>query len=266
MDAPLLARGALRLLALTLLAYAVFAAAVWLFAERLIFLPPRDRHPPAPDLLLLPRAGGGKVAAVHLRHPDAPYTVLFSHGNAETIGDGAWFLHALRDAGFSVLAYDYAGYGMSTGRPTERGAYADVDAAYDHLVGAGVPPERIIAHGRSLGGAVAADLASRRPVAGLVLESTFTSAFRVASDRPFVPFDRFRTLAKLPRVSVPVLVIHGTRDAVIPPAHGERLLAAARGPKRILRVEGAGHDDLAAVAGEGYWRALREFASSLESD
>ncbi|HEX6910727.1 MAG TPA: alpha/beta fold hydrolase, partial [Longimicrobium sp.] len=168
-------RVLLRALLLVLIAYAGFAALVWLFAERLIFVPPADRYARDEQTLLLPRADGGTVAAVHLRNPGARHTILFSHGNAENIVQGMDFLAAMRDAGFSVLAYDYSGYGLSTGTPSERAAYGDAEAAYDYLVrSAGVPPQRIILHGRSLGGAVAAELAARRPAAGLVLESTFT--------------------------------------------------------------------------------------------
>ncbi len=254
----------LRILLLVLIAYAVFAALVWLFAERLIFLPPRQRYEQTPEILLIPRDGGGTVAAAHLKNPRARYTILFSHGNGEDIGGDLPFLREMRDAGFAVFAYDYSGYGQSTGRPSERAAYGDVDAAYDHLTRTlGVPPERIIAHGRSLGGGVAADLASRRPVAGLVLESTFTTIFRVAHSFPVVPFDRFRTIDKLPRITAPVLVIHGTRDGVVGFRHGQRLYDAVRGEKRRLWVEGAGHNDVAWVAGERYWDALRGFADAL---
>jgi abhydrolase domain-containing protein 17 len=261
---PALARGAVRIVLLVLIGYAGFALLVWLFAERLIFLPPAERYARTPEILLISREGGGTVAAVHLRNPRARYTVLFSHGNAETIGDGGGYLEAMRRAGFSVLAYDYAGYGLSTGRPSERGAYADADAAYDYLTRqAGVPPERIIVHGRSLGGAVAADLASRRPCAGLVLESTFTSAFRVVRPYPFLPFDRFGTLGRLPRIRVPTLVIHGTDDDVIGAEHGRRLYDALAVPKQRLWVDGAGHNDLVRVAGDRYWAALRRFADGL---
>ena len=257
-------RVVLRTLLLVLVAYVAFAALVWLFAERLIFLPPRARYQQTPEILLIPRAAGGTVAAVHLPNAQARYTVLFSHGNGEDIGDDLPFLREMRDAGFSVLAYDYSGYGLSSGRPSERAAYADIDAAYEYLTKeAGVPPERIIAHGRSLGGAVAADLASRRPVAGLVLESTFTSAFRVVRNHPIVPFDRFRTADKLPRITAPVLVIHGTDDGVVGFAHGRLLYERVAGPRQRLWVDGAGHNDVAWVAGDRYWRALREFAESL---
>lgn len=260
-------RVLLRALLIALVAYVGFAALIWLLGERLIFLPPSERYPQDEQILLLPRAAGGNVAAVHLRNPDARHTILFSHGNAENIVQGLDFLHAMRDAGFNVLAYDYSGYGLSTGRPSERAAYADIEAAYDYLTrSAGVPPERILLHGRSLGGAVAADLAARKPAGGLVLESTFTSALRVVKAYPFLPFDRFRTERKLARVRMPVLVIHGTDDEVIGFWHGERLYETAPGPKRQLWVRGATHNDLAWVAGERYWTALRAFADGLDAD
>lgn len=264
MDTPGLARGAVRILLLVLIAYGAVALLIWVFAERLIFLPPGERYAKDEQVLLIPRTGGGSIAAVHLRNPDARYTILFSHGNAEHIIQGMEFLERMRDAGFNVLAYDYSGYGLSTGRPSERAAYADVEAAYDYLVGsAGVPAERIILHGRSLGGAVAADLAARRPAAGLVLESTFTSAFRVVRPYPFLPFDRFRTESKMARIRMPVLVIHGVEDELIGFWHGERLYELARGPRQRLWVRGSGHNDLSYVAGDRYWAALRTFADSL---
>jgi len=257
-------RVLLRTLLLVLVAYAAFAALVWLFAERLIFLPPRQRYAQTPEILLLPRVGGGSVAAVHLPNPRAGWTILFSHGNGEDLADDLPFLREMRDAGFAVFAYDYSGYGRSTGRPSERAAYVDADAAYEHLTRElGVPPERVIAHGRSLGGAVAAELASRRPVAGLVLESTFTSIFRVVRGYPLVPFDRFRTADRLPRVQAPVLVIHGTNDGVVAFSHGQRLYGMVSGPRHRLWVQGAGHNDVTWVAGERYWDALRHFADSL---
>lgn len=259
-----LKRVLIRALFLVVLAYAGFVGLVWLFAERLIFQPPAERYARTPEMLLIPRPGGGSIAAVYLRNPHAVYTVLFSHGNGEDLGTNLEFLQRMRDAGFDVLAYDYSGYGLSTGRASERAAYADIDAAYDYLTKtAGVPPKRIIAHGRSLGGAMAADLASRRPVAGLVLESTFTTIFRVVRAYPLVPFDRFRTIDKMPRITAPLLVIHGTDDQVVPFWQGRRLYDVARGPKRWLWVEGAGHNDLGWVADQEYWHALWDFALSL---
>ncbi|HEU0051965.1 MAG TPA: alpha/beta hydrolase, partial [Longimicrobium sp.] len=189
-----------------------------------------------------------------------------SHGNGEDLGDLAELLPALHDAGFSVLAWDYRGYGRSTGKPGERATYRDAEAAYAYLTRElGVAPERVIVHGRSLGGGPAAYLAATNPVGGLVLESTFTSIFAVVPGVRLFPFDRFRTGARLGRVRTPVLVIHGTEDEVVPFAHGRALLDRAPGRKAHLWVEGAGHNDLMLVTGDEYFAALRRFAESLST-
>lgn len=248
--------------------YLLLGALVWWYAERLIFQPQTPRYTASAGATLVPVGDGDSIAVVWLPNPRARYTILFSHGNAEDLGDLRYFLPDLRDAGFSVLAYDYRGYGLSGRRaPSERSAYQDLAAAYKHLTGAlGVPPERVILHGRSLGGGIASELASRQPVAGLVLESTFVSAFQVAVPRRIFPFDRFGTERRLGEIRAPVLVIHGTRDEVIPFWHGARLLERANAPKQHFWVEGAGHNDLQMVAGERYWRALGRFATLLEEN
>ena len=261
-----LLRRAMRVLLLLALVYAGFALLMWLVSDRLIFMPPAQRYARTPEILLIPRAQGGVIAAVHLQNPAARYTVLYSHGNGEDLAGDLPFLRGLRDAGFNVLAYDYSGYGLSTGRPSEQAAYDDEDAAYGYLThGAGVPPGRIIVHGRSLGGGPAAYLAAREPVAGLILESTFLSVRAVFNRVPLLPFDRFRTVDRLKHVTAPVLVIHGTADEVIPFWHGQRLRALAPGSAREFWVRGAGHNNLVDVADDAYWRTLRDFAASLDT-
>jgi fermentation-respiration switch protein FrsA (DUF1100 family) len=244
--------------------YLLSAVLAWLFAERLIFQPQPASYDRDAPVVLIPLPDGDSVAARWLPNPAARHAILLSHGNAEDIGDLEPFLVRLRQAGFSVLAYDYRGYGRSTARrPSERRAYADHEAAYRYLTGPlGVPPHRVIIHGRSLGGGVASELAARCPSAGLVLESTFTSTFRVVAP-PLFPFDRFATAGRLSRIHVPVQVIHGVGDRVVPVEHGRRLHAALRAAPEPLWVEAAGHDDVALVAGERYFETLRRFSDSL---
>lgn len=246
--------------------YGGLAAFAHLAADGMIFQPP----PATYDARRLPVArvaaeDGVPVAVLHLPHPRADYTVLYSHGNAEDLGMALPGLEALRDAGFSVVAYDYRGYGASGGgRPTSRGVLRDAEAVYRHVTGTlGVPPSRVIAYGYSVGSGPAVHLAARHPLAGLVVENGFVSAFRVVTRAPLLPFDRFPNLRDVRRVRAPVLVIHGTVDRVIPVSHGRLLYEAAPGPKSALWVEGAGHTDVAAVAGPRYARALREFARGL---
>ena len=237
---------------------------VYVVSDRMIFLPPSATYRDGAGTLRLTTADGIGISAVHLVNPQAGFTILYSHGNAEDLGLVAPFLARLREWGFSVLAYDYRGYGTSDGVPSERGAYEDVEAAYAYLTRtAGVPPQRIIAYGRSVGSGPAVDLAVRHALAGLVVESGFVSAFRVVTRIPLLPFDKFRNLAKIARVRCPVLVMHGERDDVVPIAHGRQLYRAAPEPKRSLWVETAGHNDFSLVAGDRQAQALREFAALL---
>jgi len=234
------------------------------FADRLIFVPPPPTYGPGEvGLVSLPTAAGDTVAALLREGGKGRTAVLFTHGNAEDAGLLGEFLHRYVELGVTVLAVDYPGYGLSTGRPTEDGAYAAADAALAHLGTLGFPPERVVLHGRSLGGAVAVDVAARHAVAGLILESTFTSAFRVMLPFDGLPGDRFASLAKLPRVRAPVLVIHGTADEVVDVEHGRRIFEALPpGRRRAWWVEGAGHNDLLWVAGSTYWERVAAFLAS----
>jgi fermentation-respiration switch protein FrsA (DUF1100 family) len=244
--------------------YLALCLLVYLVSDRMIFLPPPATYRDGAGTVHLATADGARISAVHLVNDHAQYTILYSHGNAEDLGLVAPLLASFREWGFAVFAYDYRGYGTSHGRASERGAYEDVDAAYTYLTRTlGVPPRRIIAYGRSVGSGPAVDLAVRRPLAGLVLESAFVTAFRVMTRIPLLPFDKFRNVDKIARVSCPVLVMHGEEDDIVPIAHGRQLFRAAREPKRSLWVKGAGHNDFALVAGDRQARALREFRALL---
>jgi fermentation-respiration switch protein FrsA (DUF1100 family) len=234
-----------------------------MFTDRIIFQPPTPSYKDSEKIIKLTTADGAEISAIYLRNENSPYTIIFSHGNAEDLGTVRYKLLELHSMGFSVLGFDYHGYGTSEGQPMEKAVYQDIDAAYDYLTKElNVPPGRIIVHGMSLGGAVAADLASRRPIGGLILESTFVSAFRVVTHDP-MPFDQFTTLAKLKNIHCPVLVIHGRSDHVVKFWHGEMLYENANEPKRFLWTDNAGHGDISFVAGQQYEQALKDFAGAL---
>lgn len=246
--------------------YTFFALYVFFRADSMIFLPQPASYENARDLLKLPVTPTEQISALYLPNPQAKYTLLYIHGNAEDLGDIRPLLNRLHGWGFSVFAYDYRGYGTSDGNPSERNAYQDADAAYAYLTQQlKIPPEQIIVYGRSVGGGSAVDLATRHPVSGLILESTFTSAFRVVVPFPILPFDKFSNLDKLRKVYCPVLVMHGQADQTIPIQHGQRLYEAAREPKMSLWVAEAGHNDLDRVAGERYQRTLVAFQRLVET-
>lgn len=248
--------------------YAGVGVGAWHISDRLIFVP----HPPgyaasAPGILKAPTADGGQIAAIYRPNPQAAYTLLYSHGNGQDLGDLEEILDTLHAAGFAVFAYDYRGYGASSdaGRPSVTKACRDVEAAYAYLTGElKVPPARIILYGYSVGTGFAVHLAARRPVAGLILECPFVSAFRVMTRLPLFPVDKLRNLREIRRVRCPVLVLHGTRDRIIPFWHGQQVFDAAPEPKMFLPVNGADHCDVAEVAGPRYQQALRDFTALLK--
>jgi fermentation-respiration switch protein FrsA (DUF1100 family) len=210
-------------------------------------------------------SGDQRITAIYLPNPDAKYTFLFSHGNAEDLGDLLAFLQMYQQAGFSVFAYDYRGYGTSTGLPSEKGVYEDAAAAYRYLTETlHVPPERVISMGRSVGCAPAIHLASTKQVAGLIAESPFMTAFRVLTRITLLPWDKFNNLRAIRTVHAPVLIIHGRNDQVVPFWHGERVFAEANEPKHFVAVDGAGHNDVLYVAGTKYFEAIQQFVTTLK--
>jgi hypothetical protein len=230
----------------------------------MIFLPQPSSYRDTGEILKLTTRDRIQISAVYLPNPAATYTILYTHGNAEDLGDIQPVLQYLRDSGFSVFSFDYRGYGTSQGTASERNAYRDIDTAYNYLTEQlSVLPSRIIAFGRSVGGGVAVDLASRKPLAGLIIESGFTSAFRVVVPIPILPFDKFRNINKIKNVKCPVLVMHGRADEIIPFQHGQQLFNAAPEPKRYLWIDEASHNDFMWVAGDSYKVALQEFAQVI---
>jgi fermentation-respiration switch protein FrsA (DUF1100 family) len=183
----------------------------------------------------------------HRRH----LAVLVCHGNAGNISHRLDTCAALLSTGVNVLVFDYRGYGRSRGRPSEEGTYCDAQAAYAWLLQKGFAGTNIIAFGESLGGGVAAELAVREPVGGLVLQSTFTSIPDMGAELfPWLPVRwlgkiRYDTRSKLPRVHVPVLVMHSPADELVRFHHGQANFAAANEPKLFWELRGDHNNPLA---------------------
>jgi len=205
---------------------------------------------------------GGRPAADAARAP----TVIFFYGNGAFAAQLAPEFYNLRRLGANVLIPEYPGYGMSGGKPSERGFYAAADAAYDYLQARpGIDRERIVAAGWSLGSAVAVDLASRRKVAALFTVSAFTTVIDVAHAlQPWMPVSlilrsRFDNISKIPAITCPILIIHGERDELVPPYMAGRLAAAARSKVTSYTVVGGGHNDVFSVGGEALWNTVKGF-------
>ena len=202
-------------------------------------------------------------------------TVIYFHGNGGNITNVGWIGEYFSKRGFNILLFDYRGYGLSGGDlGHESGLYLDGEAAVAFVVNEkGAAPEKVVLYGQSLGTAVATEVATRRKIGALVLESGFSSASSVAASAiPWLPSalhslarNRFDSAAKLKRVNVPVLVSHGDPDPVIPLDEGRALYAAANEPKKLLVFRGAGHNVFGS-AGAVYLDQLTEFMHNALSN
>lgn len=247
-------KGLAAVLLLLVTAYALLVAMLWMRQGSMLFLPSL----PSRALTATPAAVGLDYEPVDIRTDDgeslhgwfvpaqeARAVVLFFHGNAGNISHRLDSLRIFNSLGLSVLIFDYRGYGLSSGRPSEQGTYRDAQAAWRHLVDArGFSPARIILFGRSLGGAVATWLAVQQPAAALIVESAFRSVPDLAAEIYwFLPVRRLARIEYpverlIGAVSAPVLIVHSRDDEIIPFSHAEALDAAAGERSRLLVIGG----------------------------
>lgn len=227
--------------------YAALVLVAFAFQNQLLFFPSADHIMTPRDMGLsfqdvrIPTSDGERlhgwmIPALNDEEPEG--TILFFHGNAGNISSRVPLARGLAELGYDVFLLDYRGYGKSTGRPTEKGLYNDAQAAWQYLTtDRSVRGKNIVIYGRSLGGGPAAWLATQVQARALVLESTFTSVPDIAAHHyPFLPVrwlsrTRFDTESRIARIDMPVHIIHGRNDEVVPFEHGEALYASAHSPK-----------------------------------
>jgi uncharacterized protein len=236
--------------------YGAALLGVFLMQRQLQYFPSRSDPKPA-------EVGLSAVTVEHLVTPDGETvvlwsatakpeqpTILFFHGNAGSIADRAARLAFYQSQGFGAAFLSYRGFGGSTGSISEQGLLTDAETAYDFLLSQGVPPASIVVLGESLGTGVAVQLAAGREVGAVILEAPYTSAADIAAGLyPWLPVrllmrDQFRSIDHIAAVKAPLLILHGTEDRVIPFDFGQRLFAAANGPKTFRALDGLGHDAL----------------------
>jgi pimeloyl-ACP methyl ester carboxylesterase len=236
------------------------------------------RPDPSRELLELKTPDGQRVAACFgwaltldgTRHPDAKSkpTILYFYGNGMCMADALGEFNKLRRLGNNVIVSDYLGYGMSSGQPSEAGCYATAEAVWNHVINRpDVDKTRIVPMGWSLGAGSAIELASTRKVAGLAIFSPFTSVADMARQvMPFFPTSlllrhRFDNEAKLPNVTCPILIMHGTHDAIIPFKMSQRLAHIAGDRATFVPVDGADHNDLFDVGGPEMFQTIGAFVA-----
>ncbi len=257
---------------------AVLLVIVWTLQRRLIYFPMAG-VPPAGEAGLAGiepvtfETGDGLTLSgwfIAASGPAPRLTVLVFNGNAGNRAHRLPLAAALQQQGMHVLLIDYRGYGGNPGSPTQSGLAADSRAARAYLAGRpGVDVSRLVYFGESLGTAVAVDLAAEDPPAALILRSPFTSMGDVGQHHyPFLPVrlllrDRFSSIDQMPRIRVPLLVIAGTADRIVPFEHSQRLYAAANMPKTFLAIAGADHNDYALLSGDEMIQGIVRFLQPL---
>jgi len=223
----------------------------------LLFQPPPPTYLHPSRHFWLSNKFGNRIPAFFIERPNAKVTILFSHGNAEDLGMiYDWFNDLARVLRVNIMAYDYSGYGKSSGQPCEEFVYADIEAAYNYLLTVRkIQPEEIVLYGRSLGSGPSCYLASKtakegRSVAGVILQSPLLSAFRVAFNFRFtMVWDKFPNIDYAPHIGCPVFIVHGTQDEVVPFYHGQDLFLSLKQCWRAkpFWVIGAGHNNIEAL-------------------
>lgn len=265
--------------ATVLLIIAVVLTVLWLLQRKLIYFPDDSPVPPAAEAVeggrdvTLVTSDGLDLGAWLLppQQRDRHRAVLVANGNA---GDRSMRLplaRELTDEGFTVLLFDYRGYGGNAGSPTEAGLAQDARAAYRYLA-TQFPADRIIFYGESLGAAVVTELATSHTPAALVLRSPFISLPAVAAHHyPFLPVramlrDRYPVAEQISRVTAPTLIVYGTADTTIPPAQSQTVAERAAGPVTVVAVANADHNDESLLAGPELISAIVALADRLPVD
>lgn len=251
----------------------LFCIVARLLHRYFIYLPnptrvaPKDAGLPVTEEVVFKAADGTRLIAWYRAAQPGKPTLLYFPGQSGNAADRAGKIKAIGADGYGVFMLNYRRYGGSGGRPTEKRITADAVSAYDYLRGLGVAPHDIIVYGESLGTAVATRLCLQREVKALVLEAPFTSVVDVGRLMwPLLPLqyimvDQFRTIDRISQTRVPLFIIHGGRDNVIPLDHARRVFHAANEPKTLSVVPRAGHNDLYE---QGAWSRVRDFLASLE--
>ncbi|HKR51800.1 MAG TPA: alpha/beta hydrolase [Pseudonocardiaceae bacterium] len=249
---------------------------VWLLQRRLIYFPDTVAPPagsvlPGAQEITLRTEDGLELGAWYLAplRADRGITVLVMPGNAGSRALRAPLARRLAAKGLAVLLLDYRGYGGNPGSPSEDGLLTDARAARAYLLGHGVPAQRLIYFGESLGAAVATRLATEAPPGGLALRSPFTSLAAVGCRHyPLLPVrlllrDRFPVTELISQLRVPTTVVYGSADTIVPPEQSAAVAAAAGGPVRVVEVVGAEHNDATLLEGNELVAAVLDLARSL---
>ena len=224
-----------------------------------------DQLPPGVREIFVETKDNLQLQCYFLPSETSDRILIYFHGNAGNIGHRLPDLIRLNRCGINVLGVSYRGYGKSQGRPSERGLYVDGEAAFKYsVVDLGFSAGRIFVLGRSIGTSVAIDVARQKNIGGLILVSPLTSGAEMAEAAglgfiSFIAADAFNNIGKISDVRCPVLIIHGNKDGTIPFSMGRSVYRKVKSPKKLVEIQGAGHNDLSTRHAESYWPPICRF-------
>ncbi len=248
-----------------LAAYALVCLYAFFLGDYFLFATQPPTYTLGGDYKTILSAKGRQIPFIYLAAPNARYTILYSHGNLEDIGFIRPRLESYRKHGYNIMGYDYPGFGAANGNKGEQDVFDAADAAYNYLINTlHFAPSQILLYGRSMGGGPNAYLAAKHAVAGVVMHSTFVSAYRVQTGIKLLPWDRFDNLSRIPQIKSPLLFVHGLADETIPVWHTRMMMAAAKSPTMSLMVPYALHNNVIEIAQDTYWETLQSFLSLIE--
>ncbi len=239
----------------------ILLAASYFLADSLLFKDNAPTYSKAYPYFSISDGRGGEIVCRFIGVPRSSYLIIYSHGNAEDLGIVEPTLQKLARAGFSVIGYDYPGYGHSTGKAGQESVNRAIQAVHQYVTDVlGFQDDQLILYGRSLGSGPTVNLAEAIDAHGVILEGAFKSAFSVVAGISFLPWDKYPNIRKIDDLDDPLLILHGTEDQVVPYDHGVSLFEKANGYKLYYWVEGAGHNNLVDYLGDDYQAVIRDFA------
>jgi hypothetical protein len=255
------------------LSYAAVVALMYFLQDSLLYFPQKELSQTPGDInleyeeIIFKAKDGTEISGWFVGARDEKGVVLFCHGNAGNISHRLDSIKIFNNLNLSVMIFDYRGYGKSRGKPTEQGTYLDAEAAWDYLIRTKQKtPESITLFGRSLGGAVAAEIAFRKNPGRLIIESGFTSVTELAKKHyPWLPIKliskfKYSTIEKIGSIKCPKLIIHSPADEIVPFEHGRTIYQKGSQPKEFLEIRG-NHNEGFLISGKTYTEGLRKFLS-----
>ena len=249
--------------------YIIILIAAWIYADRLLFpFPVPVSYGEEEVDFYVTTQNGSQVACVSIT-PKVPngVTILYSHGNGEDLGIIKERLTEIAQDGYTVFSYDYPGYGLSTGSPSESSCLEAIESLFSHMVNImNINPKTMVLWGRSLGTGPSCYLASKNKLGGLLLETPFLSAFRALTGITILPWDRFRNINFVKSVECPSLVVHGKLDEVVPFRQGRKIYMELPEPKSFLEIQDAGHNNLKEKGKKLYYDGVTNFLNGILKD